>query len=97
MPFLLLRWSAGRGSGHETLPGGLQGTMSKASDVYALGMLLWELYVGQAVWPSLNFSQLHRRVVAAKEKPALPAEAPPALKVCAPLVLSGGVRPSGAL
>lgn len=55
--------------------------MSKASDVYALGMLLWELYVGQAVWPSLNFSQLHRRVVAAKEKPALPLEAPPALKV----------------
>ena len=39
-------------------------------------MLLWELYNGQAVWPMLNYSQLQRRVVAAKEKPPMPANVP---------------------
>lgn len=58
-----------------------QGEKSQATDVYAFGMVLWEVYSGQLVWASLNFSQLHRRVVAAKEKPAMPSDMPLGFKV----------------
>ena len=55
--------------------------MSLKTDSYAFGMLLWEIYCGQPVWPSLNVSQIQRRVVAAKEKPPLPEEVPLSIKV----------------
>jgi serine/threonine protein kinase len=49
----------------------IKGHISKAADVYALGMVLWELYTGQKVFKGIprallghHITQLHRCVAA---------------------------------
>ena len=40
----------------------IQHQISKASDVYAFGMLWWEMVQGQLLWPNLTAEQIHKRV-----------------------------------
>jgi serine/threonine protein kinase len=50
-----------------------KGQVTQASDVYAFGMLWWELFNGQRVWPSMGPEAIKKKVLN-KEIPSMPDE-----------------------
>jgi hypothetical protein len=54
--------------------------VTQASDVYAFGMLWWEICTGQRVWPSLGTDAIKKRVLA-KEVPNMPDDYSQGFKV----------------
>ncbi|KAK9808830.1 hypothetical protein WJX72_004554 [[Myrmecia] bisecta] len=55
------------------------GQLSKATDVYAFGVLLWEMYTGQRPWGGLLQMQIIFHVTIQNKKLEFPADAPPFL------------------
>ncbi|CAK0783773.1 hypothetical protein CVIRNUC_006973 [Coccomyxa viridis] len=53
---------------------------SEASDVYALGVLVWEMYNGQRAWSGLHFAQLSYAMFVEKRMLQFPEGTPEGLK-----------------
>ncbi|KAL4445354.1 hypothetical protein ABPG77_011179 [Micractinium sp. CCAP 211/92] len=56
------------------------GKLSKAVDVFAFGTLCWEMYMGRRAWAGRCLAQILFARTEAKERLALPDDAPPAFK-----------------
>ncbi len=57
------------------------GKLSKSVDVYAFGVLLWEMYTGQRPWSGLNPMQIIFHLTLRKKKLQFPAHTPAQLQV----------------
>jgi serine/threonine protein kinase len=55
------------------------GLLSKATDVYALGVLVWEMYCGRHAWAGHSPARIIYAVTCAGERLALPPGAHPPL------------------
>lgn len=77
-PFALLR-ARGNRRPPELITDGL---MTRAGDVYAFGVVMWELYMGQRAWAGLKANQV-LGAVASKHMLAYPDYTPKRLKVSA--------------
>ena len=62
----------------------LQGILSSASDVYALGVLLWEMCSQQRAFSGLSLPSILSHTRLRKALPRLPSELPSSLQVSAP-------------
>ncbi|GLC35900.1 hypothetical protein PLESTF_001237900 [Pleodorina starrii] len=56
----------------------LGGQIRLATDVYAFGMIMWELYTGSRPYSGLTAGEVVHRVVAQGARPAFPRATPPA-------------------
>eukprot|EP00878_Enallax_costatus_P026891 GHUV01028902.1.p1 GENE.GHUV01028902.1~~GHUV01028902.1.p1 ORF type:complete len:767 (+),score=239.67 GHUV01028902.1:298-2598(+) len=54
----------------------IKGHISKAADVYALGMVLWELYTGKHVFKGIPKALLGHQVTLLNRRPEFPHDAP---------------------
>ncbi|MEW5300970.1 MAG: hypothetical protein WDW36_003856 [Sanguina aurantia] len=61
----------------------LEGTLSRASDVYAYGILMWELYTGRMAFLGVPPALLGHEVAAAGLRPSFPASCPLAYQLLA--------------
>lgn len=52
---------------------------SEKIDVFALGMIIWEMYTGRLPWAGRSFSDVRTCVSNGTERPAIPSSAPPEL------------------
>ena len=52
---------------------------SRAADLYAFGMVVWELLTGDTPFAGMHMMAVGRAVIDRRERPALPAQCPPAL------------------
>jgi serine/threonine protein kinase len=52
---------------------------SEKLDIFALGMILWEMYTGRLPWAGRSFSDVRTCVSNGTERPAIPSSAPPEL------------------
>lgn len=57
------------------------GKLSKSADVYAFGVLLWEMYTGQRPWSGLGQMQIIFHLTQRKKKLQFPSETPSQLQV----------------
>ncbi|KAF8061383.1 roco8 [Scenedesmus sp. PABB004] len=53
------------------------GRMSTAADVYAFGVMMWEIYTGQAAFRKLHYGQYFEVVVLRNLRPLIPPGMPP--------------------
>lgn len=60
----------------------LEGRLSKSADVYAFGVVLFELFTADRAWNGLRHAEVLNRVAVKKEQLQLPAEAPEPFRVC---------------
>jgi serine/threonine protein kinase len=58
---------------------------SEKIDIFAFGMILWEMYTGRLPWAGRSFSEVRSCVSSGTERPAIPSSAPPELA----LLISG--------
>lgn len=61
----------------------LHGKISTASDVYAFGILLWELYTGGHAYKGVPRALLPHEIAKRGLRPSFPADAPFALRFLA--------------
>jgi serine/threonine protein kinase len=52
---------------------------SEKIDIFAFGMILWEMYTGRLPWAGRSFSEVRSCVSSGTERPAIPSSAPPEL------------------
>ena len=52
---------------------------SEKIDIFALGMIIWEMYTGRLPWAGRSFSDVRTCVSNGSERPAIPSSAPPEL------------------
>jgi serine/threonine protein kinase len=52
---------------------------SEKIDIFALGMIIWEMYTGRLPWAGRSFSDVRTCVSNGTERPAIPSSAPPEL------------------
>ena len=57
------------------------GKLSRSVDVYAFGVLLWEMYTGQRPWSGLNPMQIIFHLTLRKKKLQFPPDTPAQLQV----------------
>ncbi|DBA75652.1 hypothetical protein WJX79_010067 [Trebouxia sp. C0005] len=57
-----------------------KGVMHKSADVWAFGVLLWEMYSGQRAWAGMSYTQVMQAVGYEQRGPEWPDQAPTALK-----------------
>ncbi|GFH13635.1 protein kinase domain-containing protein [Haematococcus lacustris] len=53
-----------------------KGTLSPSSDVYAVGVLMWELFTAEKVFKQLSDSEVILAVVTKKARPTFPSDCP---------------------
>eukprot|EP00879_Flechtneria_rotunda_P026893 GHRR01028733.1.p1 GENE.GHRR01028733.1~~GHRR01028733.1.p1 ORF type:complete len:480 (+),score=149.90 GHRR01028733.1:863-2302(+) len=53
------------------------GRISPAVDVYALGIMMWEVYTGQLAFPDLHYGQFYEAIVIRDMRPQVSQEVPP--------------------
>ncbi|KAA6429761.1 MAG: hypothetical protein FRX49_00193 [Trebouxia sp. A1-2] len=70
--------------------------LTKAADVYAFGILLWEMCTGQKPWVGLKEQEIITKVVQNEKQPLFPRDTPAAFKVVANQCLAADMtlRPS---
>lgn len=66
-----------------------EGILSKAADVYAYGVLLYEIFTKKTVWEGLRHPQIIHAIAVMKKHPELPDTAPKAFKDLADACMSG--------
>lgn len=54
----------------------LKGHISKAADVYAFGMVLWELFTGEHVFKGVPRALLGHYITVLSKRPSFPPDAP---------------------
>ncbi len=52
------------------------GTLSPSSDVYAVGVLMWEIFTAEKVFKQLSDSEVILAVVTKKARPTFPSDCP---------------------
>jgi hypothetical protein len=52
------------------------GTLSPSADVYAVGVLMWELFTAEKVFKQLSDSEVILAVVTKKARPTFPSDCP---------------------
>lgn len=57
------------------------GILSKAADVYAFGVLLYEMFTTKQVWEGLRHPQIIHAIAVQKKHPEFPNSAPNCYKV----------------
>lgn len=62
----------------------LDGKLSKSADVYAYGVLLYELFTAERPWSGLRHAEVLQKVAVKKERLHLPEDAPQLFKVGSP-------------
>ncbi|DBB02594.1 hypothetical protein WJX82_002554 [Trebouxia sp. C0006] len=67
------------------------GKLSKSVDVYAFGVLLWEMYTGQRPWSGLNPMQIIFHLTLRKKKLQFPAHTPAQLQALGTRCMSSDV------
>lgn len=55
--------------------------LAQAADVYAFGILLWEMCTGQKPWVGLKEQEIITKVVQNEKQPLFPRDTPAAFKV----------------
>eukprot|EP00197_Chlamydomonas_leiostraca_P014486 CAMPEP_0202860868 /NCGR_PEP_ID=MMETSP1391-20130828/2447_1 /ASSEMBLY_ACC=CAM_ASM_000867 /TAXON_ID=1034604 /ORGANISM="Chlamydomonas leiostraca, Strain SAG 11-49" /LENGTH=476 /DNA_ID=CAMNT_0049540143 /DNA_START=206 /DNA_END=1633 /DNA_ORIENTATION=- len=60
-----------------------KGTLSPSSDVYAVGVLMWEIFTGEKVFKQLSDSEVILAVVTKKARPTFPSDCPSKFKFLA--------------
>ncbi len=58
-----------------------KGVTHKSADVWAFGVLLWEMYSGQRAWAGMSYTQVMQAVGYEQRGPEWPDQAPTSLKV----------------
>lgn len=61
----------------------IEGLVSRASDAYSFGVLLWEMYTGQEPWAHMRPTSIIQAVTDGQQL-QFPASTPPEYKVCPP-------------
>ena len=56
---------------------------SRSADVWAFGVLLWEMYIGHRAWLSLSYTQVKQAIGHEQRGPEWPTDAPTELAVSA--------------
>ena len=60
----------------------LEGKLSKSADVYAYGVLLFELFTADRPWGGLRHAEVLHKVAVKHERLQLPEDAPQLFRVC---------------
>ena len=60
----------------------LEGKLSKSADVYAFGVLLFELFTADRPWGGLRHAEVLHKVAVKHERLKLPEDAPQLFQVC---------------
>ena len=60
-----------------------EGRVSKSADVYAYGILLWEIFTASRPWQDINWAHLGHAISVERRRPLFPAFTPPDLKLLA--------------
>ncbi|KAL3138629.1 hypothetical protein ABBQ32_006391 [Trebouxia sp. C0010 RCD-2024] len=58
----------------------MEGKLTKSADVYAFGVLLWEMYTGEKPFAGMRHAQIIYHVTTLLAHPQFPADTPPQLK-----------------